>query len=215
MATDEEYRMLTKKQADCLLEQQQLPTGMDKIKILVAEDDHTTQMLYDKGLFNQIFDKKMVVSGKEAIFVYNEWHPEIILLDIYLSEMTGYQVLKVIRSTFEDKKTCIVMATSLSGSEDILSCMKLGIEGYIVKPFQCMEIGAKILNYYAKRVPELARSAEALCREIARQSQVKLFLDKDQSMTKEESEGSCDDASDKEIEESGAEKEAVEKPKEE
>jgi CheY-like chemotaxis protein len=96
----------------------------------------------------------MAVSGKEAILVYEEWHPDIIVLDIYLPEMTGYQVLKAIRTTIEDNKTTIVMATALSGREDVLSCMKLGVEGYIVKPFQCMEIGAKILSYYAKKEPE-------------------------------------------------------------
>jgi CheY-like chemotaxis protein len=227
MTADEEHQMLTKKQASCLLEKQPSQIVIDKIKVLVVEDDHGTRLLYDKGLFNQLFDKKMVVSGKEAIHIYDEWHPEIIVLDIYLSEMTGYQVLKAIRTTFNDKKTTIVMATSLSSSEDIRSCIKLGIEGYIVKPFQCMDIGAKIISYYAKKEPERAGNAEVLCREIARQSQINIFLDKDQSVAKEESASSCDNPSDeasletketketKETGESEVENEAGKKPKEE
>ena len=214
MATDEERRMLTKDEVNCLLEPQCSQSGTDKIKVLVVEDDHTTQLLYDKGLFNQIFDKKMVVSGKEALFVYDEWHPDIILLDIYLPEMTGYQVLKSIRTTIEDRKTTIVMATSLSGSEDVLSCMKLGVEGYIIKPFQCMEIGAKVLSYYEKKEPERARKAAALCKEIAKQSQIGLLLDKDKSKTKEATEVVSDGASDTETGDAGGEKEAGETPAE-
>jgi len=181
--------MLSKNEVNYLLEPQGSPNGVDKIKILVVEDDRTTLLLYDKGLFNQVFDKKIAISGKEAILVYEEWHPDIILLDIYLPEMTGYQVLKEIRTTIKDNGTTVVMATSLSGKEDVLSCVKLGIEGYIIKPFSCSEIGPKILGYYAKKEPERARKAEALCREIAKQSTVKLPLDKDKSKTKEDTNG--------------------------
>ncbi len=189
MATDDETRILTKEQVNCLLGSECPQDNTDKIKILIVEDDHSTQLLYNKGIFDQIFDKKMVVSGKEAIIAYDKWHPDIIVLDIYLPEMTGFQVLKEIRTTFEDKKTTIVMATSLSGSEDVLSCMKMGVEGYIIKPFSLREIGLKILSYYAKKEPERARKADTLCREILKQSQIRWLLDKDKSKTKEGTEG--------------------------
>jgi len=159
--------------------------GMDRIKILVVEDDLTTRTLYDKGLFSQIFDKKLVVSGKEAMRVYDEWRPDIIVLDIYLPEMTGYQILKEIRTTIQDRKTTIVMATQLSGMEDVRSCMMLGVEGYIIKPFSLAEIGVKILGYYAKKEPERAKRADALCHEIMKQSRVRWLLD-DKSKKKEE-----------------------------
>jgi len=207
MTTDDGTRILSKEQVDCLPASECSQENTDKIKILIVEDDHTTRMLYDKGLFNQIFDKKMVVSGKEAILVYEEWHPDVIVLDIYLPEMTGYQVLKMIRTTVGDKKTTIVMATSLSGKEDILSCLKLGIEGYIVKPFFCGEIGAKILDYYAKKEPERARKAEALHREITKQSLARLMPNKDKSKTKEDTAGVGDGTSDTKTGEAGGEKE--------
>lgn len=62
--------MLAKDKVDGLLEPQCSQNGTDKIKILVVEDDRTTQLLYDKGLFNEVFDKKMVASGKKALLVY-------------------------------------------------------------------------------------------------------------------------------------------------
>lgn len=158
---------------------------MEKIKVLIVEDDPGTRLLYDRGLFNEIFDKKTVVTGKEALIAYKEWHPDIILLDIYLPEITGYQVLKTIRTTILDKKTTIVMATALSGSEDVMACLKLGVEGYIVKPLQLADIAVKILNYYAKKEPDRARKAEMLCMELVRRYQVELLTDKDRSKTGE------------------------------
>ena len=212
MAKEEESQTLSKDEVNYLLESQRSQNGKDKIKVLIVEDDHTTRMLYDRGLFNEIFDKKIAVSGKEAILIYDEWHPDIILLDIYLPEMSGYQVLKEIRTTIEDKKTTIVMATSLSDKEDVLSCMKLGIEGYIIKPFSCSEIGVKILGYYAKKEPERAREVEALCREIAKQSQVKLLLDKGKSKTNKIVKGVSIGTSDMEAEEAVGAKETGETP---
>ena len=178
MATDGKDNILTKDQMNYLLEPERSPGDSEKIRILIAEDDPVTQFLYDKGLSDRIFTKKTVASGKEAILVYNEWHPDIIVLDIYLLEITGYQVLKAIRSVIKDKTTTIVMATSLSDREDILSCTNLGVEGYIVKPFSPKEIMGKILSCYAKKEPERARKAVLLCRELAPQSQDPLSLDK-------------------------------------
>jgi DNA-binding response OmpR family regulator len=166
--------------------------GTNKIKIMVVEDDTSTQLLYDKGLFNQVFEKKMVVSGKEALLVYNDWHPDIIILDIHLPEITGDQVLKAIRTTIKDNKTTIVMATSKSGSDDVQSCLTLGIEGYIVKPFSLQDIAIKILSYYAKKEPERARNADSQCREIMQQSQIRWLLDKDKAKTKEDTKGAGD-----------------------
>ena len=207
MPTSKERSTLTEAEVKILLESECSQNGTDKIKILIVEDDHSTQLLYDKGFPDEIFDKKTVVSGKEAILVYYEWHPDIIVLDIYLPEMTGFQVLKEIRGTFEDKETTIVMATSLSGSEDVLSCMRLGVEGYIIKPFQLQEIGAKILSYYAKKEPERAMKADALYRETLKQSRIRRLLDMDKPKTKENKECVSDITPDKETGVAGVEKE--------
>jgi len=151
------------------------PQRNDKIRILVAEDDAGTRLLYDEGLFDQIFDKKMVVSGREAMLAYEEWHPDIMILDIYMPEMTGYQVLKEIRTIIGDKQTTIVMATALNGKDDVLSCIKLGIEGYIIKPCSLLQILTKILGYYSKKDHLGVQQADAVCRDAVKQYQAKLL----------------------------------------
>ncbi len=172
MATEEETRLLSTDEVNQLLDTWYPEGAVEKVKVLIVEDDQATRLLYNRGLFDQVFDKKLTPSGREALRLYDDWHPDIVLLDIFLSEMTGYQVLKEIRTTLSDRKTVIVMATSLSGRDDVLSCIKLGADGYITKPFPCGEIGAKILGYYAKREPDRAKTATALCTVIAKQTRL-------------------------------------------
>ncbi len=77
--------------------------------------------------------------------------------------MTGYQLLKKIRDTeplakksdgkCNQKRTVVIMATALNTKEDIVDCLKLGINGYIVKPIKHKEVNDKILEYYRKIYP--------------------------------------------------------------
>jgi DNA-binding response OmpR family regulator len=181
MTPKDKMNKLSNDQLSELLGDDSAQSDTGKIKILIVEDDNTTQLLYEKGLFNQVFDKKMAASGKEGLLIYNEWHPDIIILDIKMPELSGDQVLKEIRQTIGDQKTTIVMATSKSDRNDVQSCIDLGIEGYVVKPFSLREIGSKILSSYAKKEPERARKANVLHQETLNQSPMRLLLDKDKS----------------------------------
>lgn len=135
---------------------------MSKIRVLIAEDDKKMQMVYDMGLPSAIFEKRFANNGKEALEVYSSWNPEIIVLDIMMPVMSGYETLKTIRGEHKDMSTVIIMATSKAEKEDIVACMKHGIEGYIIKPFKWTEIADKILQCYRKVNPEKVRIVEEL-----------------------------------------------------
>jgi DNA-binding response OmpR family regulator len=121
---------------------------MNRIKTLIVEDDRNIVDLYDTGLDENEFDKRYAYNGEEALDIYQVWRPEIILLDILLPVMTGFAVLKEIRKTHLDEKTTIIMSSSLNDSSDIRDCMKLGIQGYIIKPFKLEDLGKRILMYH-------------------------------------------------------------------
>ena len=135
---------------------------MDKLKLLVAEDDETTLSVYKKkALADTVFETRFAENGREALKEYNSWKPDIILLDIYMPVMTGFSVLKEIRGKISDTSTAIIMVTSVAEKEDIAQCMHLGIQGYVVKPFDVRGFTGKILEYYEKINPEKARVAMA------------------------------------------------------
>jgi len=137
---------------------------MDKIKILIAEDDKRMQMVYEKGLPTSIFEKSIVNNGEEALQTYESLNPDIIILDILMPLMNGYETLRIIREEFEDISTVIIMATSIADKKDIMACIRHGIQGYILKPLAWNEIAKKVLQCYRKVNPERVRTAEEIWR---------------------------------------------------
>lgn len=139
---------------------------MDKIRILVVEDNKVINELYNKFLFDEVFEKQLIENGRDAMEIFKSWKPEIVLLDIMLPIMSGYMVLKEIRQTLGDMKTPIIMATAKSNKSDVADCMKIGIQGYIVKPFDHETIALRVLNYYKAVNPERAKDAEDILKKI-------------------------------------------------
>ncbi len=135
---------------------------MEKLKLLIAEDDALVRDLYEQSLSGHAFDIEMVENGEDALKSYKKSHPELILLDSVMPVMTGYSVLKEIRKVCNDKATQVVMVTSLSKGDDVMSFVRLGICGYIVKPFEPDELAAKVMAYCSKVMPDRAKEALAL-----------------------------------------------------
>jgi len=124
---------------------------MEKIKLLIVEDNKFDQKFFDHSLSESVFEKRFAENGTKALKVYEDWKPDIILLDLMLPEKSGYNVLKDIRDKHEDLSTTIIIVSSLSNSEDIRQCAKYGIQGYLVKPIKPKELDEKILKYHGDR----------------------------------------------------------------
>lgn len=136
-------------------------TGKDKIKILIIEDSPNINLLYMRGLPDAVFEKRFATNGQEGLSIYQEWRPEIIILDVMLPVLSGYTLLKTIRLQLKDNATAVIVSTSLSGKDDVTSLVRLGVQGYIVKPFVMKKIGGQILQYFEKVQPVKARKALA------------------------------------------------------
>ena len=112
---------------------------VEKLKILIVEDDLILQEFYKIGLPEEEYEKRFSENGIDALEIYKSWKPDIIILDIGLPEMDGYSVLRIIREEIEDEDTTIIMITGDSDKHKIHGCIKLGISDYIVKPFRYEE----------------------------------------------------------------------------
>ncbi len=122
-----------------------------KMKILLVDDSKLVLDLYALGLSDELYDKKTATNGREALEIYETWKPNLIVLDIVMPEMTGYTALKQIREMEKTngRQTAIVMATALSDKSDIVDCARVGIQGYIIKPFKHFEIAPRLEAYYS------------------------------------------------------------------
>lgn len=127
-----------------------------KLKILIAEDDKDLMALYDKAFPDIVFDKRLVSNGEKALEAYKTWPPDILVLDIIMPVMTGYSALKEIRETLKNGNTTIVISTSIDDIDEVKKCERLGIQGYIVKPFDYKKVAYEILKFFKKIDPERA-----------------------------------------------------------
>ena len=119
---------------------------MEKIKVLIVEDDESLLNLYDKALDDERFEKHKAVNGLDAVRDYVAFGPDIIILDILMPKMLGYSVLKEIRELHGDSHTTIIVSSSVDSREDIRYCEEQGIQGYIIKPFDHKTLAEEILK---------------------------------------------------------------------
>ena len=124
---------------------------MPKLKLLIAEDSKAMQSFYRKELPGDLYEQKIVSDGEQALEEYKAWRPDIVLLDMNMPVMNGYQTLKTIREGCRDRSPTIIMVTSASEKDDVIACAKLGIQGYIVKPFKAEAINKAILHNHQQK----------------------------------------------------------------
>ncbi len=127
---------------------------MAPLKTLAVEDEEVTRQLIRLGLKDEKrFELRLVVNGEDALAEYKRFKPDIILLDIMMPHMNGYKVLQEIRTTMGDRRTTIIMVSSVTAKNEIVACAHLGIQGYILKPFHTKTLADTVLQYHRKAKP--------------------------------------------------------------
>ncbi len=114
-------------------------------KLLVIEDDSSTKMIL-KGTLRKYgyLQVEECSDGSEALKKIQENEYDLILCDWQIPTMTGLQLLKKIKKEDKTKDIPFVMITGESEKESIVSAMKAGVNGYIVKPFAPISIKQKL-----------------------------------------------------------------------
>ncbi len=104
-----------------------------KKKILLVEDDHALANVYSSRLELEGFEVKHVVNGEDALSSAMGYKPDLILLDVMMPKITGFDVLDILRNTPETSGVKIIMLTALSQSKDRERAEQLGVDDYLVK----------------------------------------------------------------------------------
>ena len=107
--------------------------GNGKKKILLVEDDETLAGVYIERLEAEGFDVRRVDNGENALSSAIEYKPDLILLDIMMPKISGFDVLDILRNTPETTNVRIIMLTALSQPKDKERAEKLGVDDYLVK----------------------------------------------------------------------------------
>lgn len=107
----------------------------NKIKILLIEDDVFLAKMYKIKLDLDGFDVIHSENGEKGLVLASSKNPNIILLDIILPKMDGYQVLKQLKKAEETKNIPVILLTNLGQKEDIDKGLALGANDYLIKAY--------------------------------------------------------------------------------
>ena len=127
-----------------------------KQKILIVDDDENIAELISLYLTKECFDTMMVHDGEDALSAFDTYAPNLILLDLMLPGIDGYQVCRDIRSS---SNTPIIMLSAKGEVFDKVLGLELGADDYIIKPFDAKELIARVKAVLRRYQPGKSDSA--------------------------------------------------------
>lgn len=109
--------------------------------ILVVDDSASVRRLLEEYLKEQGFRVALATNGREAIYAARQEQPDLVLLDLMMPEMDGYEFLRRYR---QERPTPVIIITAREEESDAVLGLELGADDYIVKPFRMRELVSRI-----------------------------------------------------------------------
>lgn len=118
----------------------------DKSKILIVEDDADTSDMLREYFNSQGYKVLTAAWGSDALKLCRQTLLDVIILDIRLPDINGYDVYQRLRSNLQTSRTPIIFLTQQKEREDIIAGLQLGAVDYVTKPFDIEELGLRVRN---------------------------------------------------------------------
>ena len=116
-----------------------------KKTILLVEDDEFLAELYATKLNLEGFEVLLAVDGEKGLKMIKEKSPDLILLDIILPKMDGFELLKILKKDGKLKRIPVILLTNLSQKDEVKKGLELGAQDYLIKAhFMPSEVVKKI-----------------------------------------------------------------------
>ena len=128
---------------------------MEKKRILVVEDEYSINDVLTFALRKEGYEVRSAFNGKEALELVENFKPDLVLLDLMLSDMDGFDICKEI-----SKNTYVMMLTARGEIFDKIVGLELGADDYIVKPFEIKEVLVRIKVIFRRNSKEINKIEE-------------------------------------------------------
>ncbi len=129
---------------------------MAKQKILIVDDDNNIAELISLYLVKECFDTSIAGDGEDALRQYDSYAPDLILLDLMLPGIDGYEVCRRIRARAQ---TPIIMLSAKGEVFDKVLGLELGADDYVEKPFDAKELVARVKAVLRRAKPQVKEAA--------------------------------------------------------
>ncbi|HOK80196.1 MAG TPA: response regulator [bacterium] len=114
--------------------------------ILVAEDDPETRLILQQGLLRAGYRVVIAEDGEQALERFRESRPDLVLLDIDMPRLNGWEVLERLKSGWRSRRVPVIMVTGKTSDEDKIRGYELGVDYYVTKPFNIQRLLPIIRN---------------------------------------------------------------------
>ncbi len=133
-------------------------------EILLVDDSSPSRILIGRHLTALGHQIREAESGEQGLEMLNEFRPDLIILDVLMPDMTGYQVLRELKRNERTRDIPVIMLSAVQNSESIAQCIKMGAEDYLPKDYEPSILKARIDASIEKTRlhQEQARYTEAL-----------------------------------------------------
>lgn len=116
-------------------------------KVLLVEDEKNVILSVKACIDAGGYRVDVVEDGEEALNYVRKENPDIILLDLLLPKLDGFEVLKVIKNDPDTKEIPVIVLTAKAEEESRQRALSLGADGYMTKPFRPLELWDGIKNF--------------------------------------------------------------------
>lgn len=123
------------------------PFALTGRKILAVDDDRINLRILSGILRAENFQLAEAGSGERALELYATFEPHLVLLDVMLPGMDGFEICRRLRSTYGDKCAPIIFITAKNESDDVVEGLEAGGADYLPKPFKAREVIARIRSH--------------------------------------------------------------------
>ncbi len=134
--------------ADGAREREEDGEGSDVARVLAVDDDHVIRGLLEVNLEMEGYEVVTAVDGQDALDKVAEQAPDLILLDVMMPNVNGWQVAEALKSDEATKHIPIVFLSARAMEADVRKGTEIGVESYVTKPFDpidLMDLVARLL----------------------------------------------------------------------
>ncbi len=132
-----------------------MDTTAQKPKVLIIDDDPSLRRLVQVVFERNGFDASLASDGSEGVHLALMNPPNVIILDIMMEGLHGFEVCKMLRANSSMRHTVIIITSGKSYKPDIDKAMELGADSYVVKPFSPKELLKIAIEHMNERASQL------------------------------------------------------------
>ena len=121
-----------------------LRTGDQQLKILVVDDEVTNRMVLNAMLKRDGFTVLMAENGKEAVSIVEKETPDLVLMDVMMPVMDGYEATRIIKSSIGERFLPVFFLTAMTDEKALAKCIESGGDDFLTKPFSRTILRSKI-----------------------------------------------------------------------